>query len=212
MSIPSNKKRMKANTLDKISSQIFETSKLQSQDSLKHERSNSKGQFRLENLMRVEEENAHKERIQRILESKPFNIFIMVISIYSLFADDIKVILFPPSADVSFSIVAIFVLTFFLIEIILTVLVNEQYICGLYFWVDIISTISLLFDIHWIYYSIQSNQSVIKEFGRGGRLAARTIRLMRLTRTIKVFNNTKKVKNNLIKISKLFILSMHRSP
>lgn len=199
-------KKKKKDVLEKLSDQVFDV-KWQTQDSLKEEKAKQKGKFRLENITRVEEENAHKERILKILESKPFNVCIMIISIYSLFADDIKIISLPPTSDIAFSILAIMVMAVFLIEIILTILVDEHYICGLYFWVDAVSTLSLFFDIHWIYYGLQENKSIIRQLGRGGRLAARTIRLMRLTRTIKVWKNTKKVRNNQFQISKRINLS-----
>jgi hypothetical protein len=42
-------------------------------------------------------------------------------------------------------------MAFFLVEIVLASLAKEDYFLGFYFWLDLIATISLIFDIGWLY-------------------------------------------------------------
>jgi len=56
----------------------------------------------------------------------------------------------PKEADDYFYSFTVFSLSLFAIEIILASIVKENYFLGFYFWLDIISTISLITDIGWL--------------------------------------------------------------
>lgn len=149
--------------------------------------------IKIEQIQRVEE-SIFKDKIKKIVDSKIFNIIIFVISIYSLFADDLKLLFLPKGVDSGFSSISIVIIIIFVTEIIFTVIVDEQYICGLYFYIDVISTFSLILDIHWIYAKLNSQGSrAIMQVGKGGRLAARAIRLLRFIRTIRTFTKAHKL-------------------
>ena len=49
----------------------------------------------------------------------------------------------------------------FMIELILASLVKEDYFLGFYFWLDLISTISLIFDIGWFWDTILGTGSSV---------------------------------------------------
>lgn len=97
---------------------------------------------------------------------------------------------------------------FFGLEIVLSCIVRDDYWLGFYFWLDIISTISLIADIGWIMSAISgtgtgqaSNSSNIQQAtklaraGRGARIGtkaarlARIIRLIRLLRIVKLYKS-----------------------
>jgi hypothetical protein len=172
------------------------------------ERKDHKEKVSIADIARVEEEDVITERLTRIIESRTFNITILVLSVYSLFAEDLKIIFVPGKYDAVFSVISIIVLICFIFEIVITVILDEHYICGLYFWVDVVSTFSILLDIHWIYELFNSEKSrAIRQIGRGGRLTARAFRLLRFARTIRVWTKSRKLNLNQLSIqnSKLYI-------
>jgi len=73
------------------------------------------------------------------------------LTIYALFGDDIRLCATAKSADDFFFTLTSVSLLFFTIEIILNSIAREGYFMGFFFWLDLISTISLITDIGWIW-------------------------------------------------------------
>lgn len=74
----------------------------------------------------------------------------MIVTLYALFADDFRVLVTPEGADDYFYSLTTISLGLFLFEILLASIAKEKYFLGFYFWLDLISTISLITDIGWI--------------------------------------------------------------
>ena len=70
---------------------------------------------------------------------------------YALFSDDIKIAFFPKSADPVFNVLTCVVLVIFAIEIMLNAVCQDNYFNSFYFWLDVISTITLIADITWVW-------------------------------------------------------------
>jgi hypothetical protein len=74
-----------------------------------------------------------------------------LLTIYALFGDDIRLCATTVNADdIFFSLTALSLL-FFSIEIVLNSIAREGYFGGFFFWLDLVSTISLITDIGWIW-------------------------------------------------------------
>ena len=73
-----------------------------------------------------------------------------LITIYTLFGDDFRQLATPKPADDYFYSFTVLSLALFILEIILSSIVKENYFLGFYFWLDLISTISLIGDIGWL--------------------------------------------------------------
>ena len=102
-----------------------------------------------------DEEEMHKEypckyKINKVLDSIYFGIFITIITIYALFFDDIRLIAFQKKHDNVIYGITTFVLLCFTLEIILASYAKEGYFNSFFFWLDIIATASLITDIGWI--------------------------------------------------------------
>jgi hypothetical protein len=82
-----------------------------------------------------------------------------IITVYCLFGDDIRSILFTAADDNIFYILTSISFGFFLLEMILQSLVREDYWLSFYFWLDLISTLSLLTDIGWLMNAIVEGTS-----------------------------------------------------
>jgi hypothetical protein len=70
-----------------------------------------------------------------------------VITIYALLGDDLRIILSPKSSDIWFLIGTTISMIMFSIEIILASIAKEGYFNSFFFWLDLISTVSLFTDI-----------------------------------------------------------------
>lgn len=75
-----------------------------------------------------------------------------LVTLYALIGDDIKLISFDKSADEVFMWLNIAAIILFTIELILSSIGTEKYFGSFFFWLDLISTISILTDIEplWI--------------------------------------------------------------
>ena len=74
-----------------------------------------------------------------------------VITVYSLFFDDIRVVVFPAWADYIFYAITFFAMIAFAGELCFASVVKEDYFLSFFFWLDMISTISMVPDIGWIW-------------------------------------------------------------
>ena len=136
-----------------------------------------------------------------------------VTTVYSLFGDDVRQIAFEITAgifakfnsiDDTFNYLNCIALALFGIEIIIASIVKEDYFNGFYFWLDFISTVSMITDIGWIMQGIMGTGGSVSNArqaarvaraGRGARIGtragriARVIRLIRLIRIVKLYKS-----------------------
>ena len=119
------------------------------------------------------------------------------ITVYSLFFDDIRTITLDPSKDdICFGITC-FCFAMFAIEIILASIAKEDYFLSFFFWLDVVSTLSMIPDIGWIWSLLigdsgdasVGNAASIAKTSRAGRVTRviRVIRLIRLIRIVKLY-------------------------
>lgn len=97
-----------------------------------------------------EESKRLKNPFNIILENIFFTIVIALITIYSLFSEDIKILFTQKGADIVFNILNIIALVLFSVEIIFGFIGKPVYRWSFFFWLDIISTVSMLLDLTWI--------------------------------------------------------------
>jgi hypothetical protein len=88
-----------------------------------------------------------KEFMQLILESRIFQLLVNSFTIYALFGDDLRVIFVPKSGDVGFDVATIICIVLFTVEIIFSIFVRDRYFPHFFFLLDLISTLTLLFDL-----------------------------------------------------------------
>jgi hypothetical protein len=77
-----------------------------------------------------------------------------LITLYALFGDDIRLVCVGIKFDDIFFGISLATLFFFLVEIGLCSVSQKHYFLSFFFWLDIISTVSLIFDIGWIWDAI----------------------------------------------------------
>ncbi len=156
-----------------------------------------------ENLDKEKPESQTRKRVRLILESYYVQITMTVFTGYILFADDIKMISTDVYADDIFSAICLGIMCLFAIELLISSYAVDGYISGFYFWLDLVSLVSMLLDISWFYSALVSQISgntgnaksiaAIAKAGRGAKVGSRAIRILRILRIIR-----------LVRISKLY--------
>jgi branched-subunit amino acid transport protein AzlD len=113
----------------------------------KEDLDNSKIENEVDNSM--EKSDTHKF-LEFILDHWITSTIMTIVTIYALFSDDVKMLFFTKPVDELFDIMTIVALVLFTFEIIVSSIVKEDYTCGFYFWLDFISTLSLIMDIGFV--------------------------------------------------------------
>jgi len=134
-------------------------------------------------------------------------------TVYALFGDDFRLAITYKGADPYFNVLTCIVLSCFAFEVILSSIAIPDYFLSLYFWLDLISTITMLSDITWIWehllgqndYIINDAQSASNfiRASRGARVGARlsrlsrVMRLVRLLRIVRIYKKANSAVNQL---------------
>jgi hypothetical protein len=87
----------------------------------------------------------------RVVDNYFFIGFMTSWTIVALFFSDIEAAFCPREVDKSFDTVQTFLLFIFTFEVILTAVAKKDYLWSFFFWLDVISTISLIEDVSWMF-------------------------------------------------------------
>ena len=138
-----------------------------------------------------------KIKIDKALDNFIIVIFMTLVTIYALFFDDLRVIYFPKVNDDYFFGVTLFGMICFAIEIFFASIAKDDYFNGFFFWLDLVSTISMIPDCGWIWDPlIGGGGSDVTDLSKTSRTARvtrviRVIRLIRLIRIVKLYKQAK---------------------
>ena len=127
--------------------------------------------------------------------------FMTIVTIYALLGDDLRIICWDADADPVFLGITIASMVFFTIEIVLASIGKPEYFNSFFFWLDLLSTISLITDVEPVMQAITgggnsanaAEAAAIARASRGARIGtragrmARIIRLIRLIRIVKLY-------------------------
>jgi hypothetical protein len=137
-----------------------------------------------------------------IVEHRFSQVLTMLLTFYALFADDIKLATTHTEADFGFDIATIFAFSVFCLELVLQCIGIPNYIGGFYFYLDFISTASLVLDISFIDIDALFGQdgdyaddARASRGARAGTRVGRITRLVRLIRLVRIFKLWKQVEN-----------------
>lgn len=126
-----------------------------------------------------------------------YSAFMVIITTWALFGDDIRSLTTTSDADPIFSYITIALIFFFSLEVVLSSMAKEDYFLGFYFWLDLIATASLLFDVIWLVQAVfgsgsseAGDQAQLARAGRttrAGTRAGRIVRIVRLVQFVKLY-------------------------
>lgn len=131
-----------------------------------------------------------------------------LVTLYALLGDDIRLLAFPKSLDDTFIQLTIASLFLFLIELTLASIGQPDYLGSFFFWLDLISTLSIITDIPPIMDAMTGagdaaegesedagDAASLARASRGARIGTkagrmtRVIRLIRLIRVVKLYKS-----------------------
>ena len=99
-------------------------------------------------------------------------------------------------------VLSLVVMVIFLVEIVLSTLVIDDYFLSFFFFLDIVSTVSIIFDVNFIsdlIFATSTSSSVAQlasqsKASRAATRAVRIVKLFRIFRIIKLYKNSEKAK------------------
>ena len=92
-----------------------------------------------------------KQKIEKVMLHWVVTAIMITATLYALFGDDFRVAFFTKKADPGFNVLTILALLLFTVEISINSVIQSGYWNSFYFWLDVVSTISLITDITWIW-------------------------------------------------------------
>ena len=169
-----------------------------------------------ENILMSSEDTLKNLKV--VLDGTSCTIFMTTLTIWALFADDVRLSVVDDEADALFGIVTTVVFICFVIEIIACSLADPKYLAlpqwqrqsdesllqmwqrrfsigSFFFWLDLISTISLLLELPFMQSQVESTDGSTDSTraGRASRAGAKAskvikvVRMTRLVRTLKLY-------------------------
>jgi hypothetical protein len=87
----------------------------------------------------------------KTLDNRWFVMFMALLTLYSLFSDDFRLIYAAKEQDDIFSSLSVFCIVIFTSEIIFSGCAKENYCMTFYFYLDLIATLTLFPDVGWIW-------------------------------------------------------------
>ena len=141
-------------------------------------------QVQVDSTKRFEDKGDTKNAtLKKFLDHPLIDKIFLILTFYALFADDYRLLLSPKDTDIIWDILTVLVIVAFAAEVVISCFAKLGYLLSYYFWLDIISTASLILDIIQIKnLMIQGGSS--SAFGVTG--LAKIIRLVRLFRLIRI--------------------------
>lgn len=138
-----------------------------------------------------------KIKMQKVLDNNAIVITMSTITVYSLFFDDMNMLIADATTDEIVWTTTAVCCSLFFTEIVLASICKEDYFLTFFFWLDFISTISMLTDIGWVWNAMTGsgssgtagNAATLAKTSRAGRVTRviRIIRLIRLIRIVKLY-------------------------
>jgi hypothetical protein len=173
---------------------------MESEDSFSHQSEEQISQIiELDNPIRSTKVKTWKDKIAIGIEHWSVVTFMSAITIYSLFFDDLRMIVFELEQDnIFYGITALCLFAFSLEIVLASISKYDEYFNSFFFWLDVVSTVSLIQDIGWIMDlllggSSSGDQASLAKSARAGRITRiiRIIRLIRLIRIVKLYKQAR---------------------
>mmetsp|Transcript_5433 Transcript_5433/g.17105 ORF Transcript_5433/g.17105 Transcript_5433/m.17105 type:complete len:901 (+) Transcript_5433:90-2792(+) len=146
-----------------------------------------------------------KHLSKKVLENGWYSMFMTGVTLYALFGNDIRLSLTNTSADEGFVLCAWLCVILFALEMLLNSFGYDHYFGAFYFWIDLLSTLSILSEIPVVVGSLSSvlsgeggSTTEMMEAGKAGRVGTRASRIIRIVRLVRMVRVVKlyKMHNN----------------
>ena len=133
------------------------------------------------------------ERLLKIIENFFFQISTTLATIYALTADDFRSLFVSKSEDIIIDVFLIISAILFTSEIVISFFAKPTYRFGFFFYLDILSTFSIFFDISSIQLLLFYNTSEISNIHKTSLIGSKMGRIARLFRLVRLSKFYKKI-------------------
>merc|ERR1712054_574354 len=138
-----------------------------------------------------------KGRVKKFLEHWTVTTIMFMVTVFALFGDDVRTVATNGSGDDLFYDITTYAMIAFCVEISLSVYGLGDYFNSFFFWLDVLSTATLVFDIGWMKNAVLGTGGGIglansgqlaraAKSAKAGLRAARIIRIVRLIRLLRI--------------------------
>ncbi len=123
--------------------------------------------------------------------NKPYiQAMIFVFTVIALIGDDVVRAFLPKDVDTTFHWFLTIIFFVFVAEAAILALVSVGYFGGFFFWLDLLGTFSILFDVPWFLGDSENvsgdNNIEVAKAGRAAKIGARTARLVKFVRFLRL--------------------------
>lgn len=141
----------------------------------------------------------YRELVRRLLLSTPYTIAFVSCVVFSMYGNDLRVLVGRKEADSVFAVCFVMLLGVFALDLVLQSVGNEGYFLSFSFGMDALATVTVLADISWVWETTADCSaviSVVKDVQNVARVAARSrriievIRILRLMRLVKLYKGS----------------------
>ena len=141
-----------------------------------------------------------KKMALKIVDSTCMVVLTTLLTIYALIGDDLRKRFTNKPADDYFNAGTLVCIVIFSLDIFLSVIGKDDYFMGFFFWLDIISTASLVLDLTFVFDWIsETSEDDVSELSgaQTARIGARLVRIVRVIRLIRIFKLFKTIQYSL---------------
>ena len=135
-----------------------------------------------------------------LLFFQQYDDFMLLVTLFVLFSEDVRIISLPPSSDHAFAVLNSIGFFLFVIEIVLHCWVKSDFLQGMFkvkgymfsffFWLDLLAIFSMIPDIGWLASLLGLDRlpgaSVGAKVGKAGKIGAKTGRVVRMARLVRL--------------------------
>jgi hypothetical protein len=133
------------------------------------------------------------DRVVAWMETPVYNVPMLTATVWALTSSDFRVLALPMSADLPFGIITFVVFLMFSSDLIASSLCRRGYFLRLFFWLDLLATVSLLTDIPFLTGASFSSELSIARAGRAARAGTRAGRLVRVFKLFKLVRQRRRL-------------------
>ena len=137
-----------------------------------------------------------KKQLNEFLEHWGTSLFTTCLTIYSMVSDDIRQLTCSKETDQIVWIITLIVMGVFTIELTISSFSKPDYFLSFFFWLDVVSTLTMIFDVGWVANQIfpsgkaggLTNAALVRaaRASRIGAKAGRIVRILRIIRLIRI--------------------------
>lgn len=130
------------------------------------------------------------------VDNKLFVTFGILLTVWALCGDDLRLFLTHKTADSAFDIGVVFCIVFFSLEVIVSCIGKRDYFLGFFFGLDLVSTVTLFLDLTVVADLLfsaggggesETDNARSSKTARAGARVGRVVRVLRLFRIVKLF-------------------------